>query len=380
METKPIGLYVHIPFCKRKCNYCDFCSVPAEDDAVAKYIDSLNEEIKSYKRLEKIKVDSIFIGGGTPSYISASNILKITDTIRNSFLVTDDVEFTIEINPGTLDVEKAIAFEKAGVNRVSIGMQSIHENELKKLGRIHNYNEFVSAFEIVKKYITDNINVDIMYAIPNQTKESFERTLESVIELQPTHISCYGLIIEEGTPFFDWKDSLMLPGEEDEVLMYTLADSLLCNAGYEHYEISNYAKPGYRCVHNLKYWKDEEYIGVGISAHSYYEGKRYSNTCDFNEYYNSCGEKYRKVQAHIKGKDPFEYAMLALRLSDGFSLSEYEALFGKSFLDGKEMLINKYEANGLMKIDGDRIKITSKGFYLSNALLTELLDFPLDKD
>lgn len=376
METKPIGLYVHIPFCKRKCNYCDFCSVAAPEDKIDKYADALVEEIKSYSENEKIKVDSVFIGGGTPSYISCESFLKIANSIKETFELSSDTEYTVEVNPGTLTQEKIRAFKEAGVNRVSLGLQSIHEKETKKLGRIHNYQDFLRSFNMIKSGLTDNINIDLMYGIPYQTKESFEKTLSSVLELDPAHISCYGLIIEEGTPFFLQKDTLDLPSEDEEYEMYMMADSILTSAGFSHYEISNYAKEGRRCRHNLKYWRDEEYIGVGLSAHSYYRGIRFSNPVDFDEYFDPFREKYRIRESEKLGKDSFEYAMLAMRLSDGFSLSEYEKLFGRSFIEGKERYIDLCVSRGLLKIENGFIKLTSSGFYLSNTILTELLDFP----
>ncbi len=373
METKPIGIYVHIPFCKRKCNYCDFCSVSADVDKIKRYVDALCFEIESFSENKSIPVDTVFFGGGTPSLISSDMFVKIMDSLKKSFNILPSAEITAEVNPGTVNEEKAKALLGSGVNRVSIGLQSIHENELKILGRIHTFDEFLNCVRVFKSAGLDNFSVDLMYGIPEQTPASFEKTLGRVISLQPRHISAYGLIIEEGTPFFAQRDSLSLPSEDEEREMYFLADKMLSLAGYSHYEISNYAKDGFESRHNLKYWHNEEYVGFGISAHSYYGGKRFYNTCDFDEYFTQDSAKYRKAENDACGIDPFEYAMLALRLSEGLSLSEYKELFGKCFTEGKEKRIDELSALGLLKNEGGRIALTSDGFYVSNTILSELL-------
>lgn len=369
--TKPIGLYVHIPFCVRKCNYCDFCSVSEREHEMQKYVDVLISEIESYKT-KNVLLDTVFIGGGTPSLLSPKLFEALVRAIFQSFNVTSDAEFSVEANPGTLTREKLALYKSLGVNRLSLGVQSVHENELKMLGRIHTYDEFLVTYNMARELGLDNINVDLMYGIPYQTVASFERTLESVISLSPEHISCYGLIIEEGTPFFKYKDKLPLPTEDEECDMYYLADSKLEACGYVHYEISNYSKPNKFCRHNLKYWKDEEYIGVGLSAHSYFENTRYYNSDVFSEYYENFSAKY-EYENRGCNKDPFEYVMLAMRLSDGLFLSQYEEIFGTSFLSGREEKISLYISQGLMLLSDDRLSLTPKGFYVSNSILTELL-------
>ena len=372
MATNPIGIYVHVPFCKRKCNYCDFCSEAAGEEKIERYTEALCEEIKSFSNGKKIDADTVFFGGGTPSVLSGEQIEKIMLAIKESFNILADAEITAEVNPGTVTDEKARAFVKAGINRVSIGTQSIHENELKKLGRIHGLDDFLNTYATFKANGITNLSVDLMYGIPEQTIFSFEQTLKKIIELSPNHISCYGLIIEEGTPFFDNFSSLNLPSEDDECAMYSLAHKMLTEAGYRHYEISNYAKEKYPSRHNLKYWHNEEYIGFGISAHSYFGGKRFYNTSDFDEYFTLDSAKYRKDESD-SGIDPFEYAMLGLRLDDGFSLSDYEEKFGKSFLEGNEEKIERFQKLGFLKIDGERISLTPEGFYVSNSILSDLL-------
>ena len=373
METKPIGVYIHIPFCKRKCNYCDFCSVSASDETVERYVDALCEEIISFSKDKILDVDTVFFGGGTPSILNGEELKRIMSVLQKSFNILPGTEITLEVNPGTVNEEKASAFVNAGITRISIGMQSIHENEMKILGRIHDFKDFLNTYKAFTNSGIDNISVDLMYGIPEQTVSSFKQTLLKIIELSPKHISCYGLIIEEGTPFFDNLEKLDLPSEDDECEMYSLANKMLTDAGYRHYEISNYAKDGYRSRHNLKYWHNEEYIGFGISAHSYLGGKRFYNTSDFDEYFTLDSAKYRKEESDLAGIDPFEYAMLALRLDDGFLLSDYEKLFGKSFTDGRKEKIEKLQELGLLKISNGRIALTCDGFYVSNSILSDLL-------
>ena len=373
METKPRGLYVHIPFCLRKCNYCDFCSVALDSDKLKLYTDNLVSEIESYTTEPKIKVNTIFFGGGTPSVMNIEDFEKTVLKIRETFEVCENAEFSVEVNPATVTEEKMRAFKALGVNRISIGLQSIHENELKMLGRIHGYEDFLDTYRLARNAKIDNINVDLMYGIPLQTEASFKKTLDTVSALAPEHISAYGLIVEEGTPFYRMRDKLPLPSEDYEYGMYLAAVSTLKNAGFYHYEISNYAKPGFECHHNLKYWRDEEYIGLGLSAHSYYLGKRYSNTQDFSEYFDGFGAKYRKAESDSLGLDKFEYAMLALRLSEGLSLDEYKTLFGEEFAENKKELLEKYTKAGYMAVNDGRIHFTDQGFYVSNTILAELL-------
>ncbi len=331
----------------------------------------LCEEIDSY-RSKKYTLDTVFFGGGTPSLLSGEEMKKIISHINESFELAPGSEMTVEANPGTLIEESLKAYVASGVNRISLGLQSIHENEQKILGRIHNYDEFLSAYDMVKRSGIDNISVDLMYAIPEQTLNSFEKTLDAVIELSPPHISLYSLIIEEGTPFYRLRDGLPLPTEDEEISMYSLAAAKLRDGGYSHYEISNYARPGWECRHNLKYWQDEEYIGVGLAAHSYLEGVRYSNTERLDGYISSFREG--RIGNRIPAsEEAFEYAMLALRLSRGLSLADFEERFSYSFLKGREKKIEALSSAGLMKKESDRIFLTERGFYVSNSILAELL-------
>ena len=373
MATDALGLYVHIPYCVRKCSYCDFCSVPSGSRAVPdEYVRALCNEISLYKSDVKRVLDTVYFGGGTPSLLSSEQIYAIVSVIRETFDISDSAEITFEANPGTLTEDNASAFYSAGFNRVSLGLQSIHEKEMKKLGRIHDYDDFLSSITLLRKLGFNNVNVDLMYGIPYQTKDSFAKTLDVLLTLSPDHISAYGLILEDGTPLYAERDMLELPTIDDECDMYALCHKILESHGYEHYEISNYAKAGKRSRHNMLYWNLAEYIGVGAAAHSCFEGARYSNTECVDEYIRSS-----LVQAPIRfvqESDPeLEYVMLKLRLSDGFLLSEYEHRFGKSFCAGKEKLLTRLAEEGLVRIADGRISLTYKGFYLSNSILVEFI-------
>lgn len=373
MATDAIGLYLHIPFCVRKCNYCDFCSFNLSYvDWRDEYINRLCEEISSYKG-EKPSLNSIFFGGGTPSLLTPDEFDRICEEIRNSFNILPDCEFTVEANPKTLDTEKLTSFRKNGVNRLSIGLQSIHENELKILGRIHSYEDFLVSFNLAREYGIDNINVDLMYAIPEQTVESFSKTLNTVLSLHPEHISLYGLILEEGTRFFEWQTKLSLPCEDTECDMYYLAAKRLREAGYLHYEISNYALDGQQCQHNLKYWRSEEYIGVGLNAYSFFVGRRFDNSDEIDVYLADKGLKYKCHQPLSAHDMAYEYVMLRLRLAEGFSLSDYKHRFGIDFVIGREKIIRELINAGYIQLDDGRFRLTESGFYVSNSILTELI-------
>ena len=371
MATDTLGLYVHIPFCVRKCNYCDFCSFNISlIEWRDKYIDRLCEEIASYKN-KGIRLDTVFFGGGTPSLLTPEEFVKIFHVIKDSFEISEDAEITVEANPKTLDCEKLSAFGECGVNRLSIGLQSVHENELKILGRIHNFEDFLASYNLAREYGIDNINVDLMYGIPEQTMKSFSDTLSAVLSLKPEHISLYGLILEEGTPFFDGRESLSLPSEENECDMYYFAADMLRSAGYSHYEISNYSLPDKPSRHNLKYWRCQEYIGVGVAAYSYFEGKRYGNSNCIEEYLAEARTNYDKEAE--SPDEAYEYVMLRLRLAEGFSLFDYRARFGVDFLDNRMDLIDSLVNAGYIAFQGDRIALTERGFYVSNSILTELI-------
>ncbi len=374
MTTDMRGLYIHIPFCIKKCNYCDFCSFPDIPDIKRKeYLSKLEAEISSYKRKEKIKLETVFFGGGTPTLLNEDEILSLGDAIRQSFDIDHVVEFTVEANPKTLTAEKIEAFKRIGANRFSIGLQSIHDREQKLLGRVHDLRDFVESYELLISHGINNLNVDLMYGIPEQTKTSFLESLSFVISLNIAHVSVYGLMLEEGTPFFERQRELLLPHEDAEAEMYYSAAECLKKAGYRHYEISNYAKPEFESKHNLKYWRDEEYIGVGIAAYSYFENVRYGNTDKLEEYLSDDFSERRKSEIIDESEREYEYSMLRLRLADGIKLSDYKKAFGRDFLCGREKTVENYRSLGLLQIDNDKVFLTDKGFYLSNTILSELL-------
>ena len=339
------------------------------NEARTRYIEHLCSEIRSYKK-ESVSLDTVFFGGGTPSLLTPSEICMLMDSIEESFSLSDDTEFTVEVNPATLTEASLDAFISRGANRFSIGLQSIHENELKKLGRIHTYEDFLSTYKMLRDYGIQNISIDLMFGIPEQTIDTLNKTLDAIFALDPEHISAYGLIIEEGTPFFKAKNTLPLPTEDEEREMYFHIAKKLKTHGYEHYEISNFGKPRRHSRHNLKYWRCEEYIGVGLSAHSYYNGVRAGNSRDINEYYQGKGREL----THLTYDDTaFEFVMLALRLSDGFSLDEYKTHFGKDFLSGREEKLSFYRSGDFLKINDGRLFLTEKGFYVSNTIISDLL-------
>ena len=370
MATDSLGIYVHIPYCVRKCNYCDFCSLPnGRRDVPEEYIDALVREISSYRAREKRSVNTVYFGGGTPSLLLPKQLGRIMSALRDVIDISADAELTFEANPGTLTEEKARAFKSESFNRVSLGLQSIHEKEMKKLGRIHTFDEFLHTFRTLRSVGFANISVDLMYGIPYQTKESFEESVRALVALSPEHISAYGLIVEEGTPFFGEGGALPIPSLDDECDMYYSCASILADAGYEHYEISNYARAGYRSRHNSLYWNFGEYIGFGAAAHSFYMGERFFNTEDVSEYIAGA----RHTPDNDGTDRAYEYAMLKLRMKDGFLLSEYESLFGASFTEGKEELLSRLAKEGLLTLNDGRIALTERGFYLSNSILVEIL-------
>ena len=315
-------------------------------------------------------MDTIFFGGGTPSLLHCSEIDNITRSLNEAFDISDNVEFTIEANPKTLSLDKLRVFMDNGVNRLSIGLQSIHDNELKKLGRIHSFEDFLSTYTMARELGIVNINIDLMYGIPDQTLISFSDALDKAINLSPEHLSVYGLILEEGTDFYKRRKLLNLPGEDAECEMYSVACNLLNNAGYNHYEISNYSKYGFESKHNLKYWECKEYLGFGLSAHSYFRGVRFSNSDKVADYINNKGRNFIELTSNDARS---EFIMLSLRLSKGFSLSEYKRRFGYDFVNEHNDFLKLCVHDGLVIFKDDTISLTERGFYVSNSIIAELI-------
>ena len=381
--NKKIELDRHIPFCVKKCAYCDFLSCPADDETKEKYVQALCREIEWAKDcLEEYLVDTIFIGGGTPSILEEKYIGQILDTINKNAKVSNDAEITIECNPGTLTMEKLEAYKEAGINRISLGLQSANDDELKAIGRIHNYEEFKKSFNLARLAGFKNINVDLMSALPEQTLDSYKETLAKVVTLNPDHISAYSLIVEDETPLKDMVENgeVTLPSEDDEREMYYLTREFLTRTGYKRYEISNYAKDGYECKHNIGYWKRVEYLGFGIGAASLFEGKRFSNTSDINLYINALEKDFMNAdevweiineneEVLTKNDEMEEFMFLGLRMTDGIKKSDFEEAFEIDIDLVYGEVLKKLESQELLIIEKDSIRLTDRGIDISNQVL-----------
>ncbi len=386
MKEQTLELYVHIPFCKKKCRYCDFLSFAGEEWTQETYTQALIREIGAWKGKENKKVSSVFVGGGTPSILSVRRMEKIFEALRESFFLAEDVEITIECNPGTLEKEKLEVYKGLGVNRLSLGLQSAKNEELRLLGRIHTWETFLESFQMARKAGFENLNVDLISALPGQTVESWRETLEKTIALSPEHISAYSLIIEEGTPFYqeyeeDAKireaggDPQFLPSEDAERQMYEDTEKILGNAGYSRYEISNYAKPGMACRHNMGYWQRKEYIGLGLGASSLYREGRWRNPENLLEYCNRKEDMpERKDLQKLSRKDQMEETMfLGLRLMEGVEEEAFFREFGCTCREVYGEVLDRLKDQGLLKEENGRIFLTSHGIDISNYCMAEFL-------
>lgn len=383
-DKKALSIYIHIPFCVRKCIYCDFLSEPVCNDMQkkeAKYVNALCSELLSYKDIsDKYIVETIFIGGGTPSVLMEESIVIIMDTVKKVFSIADDAEITIEVNPGTLTRSKLDMYKACGINRLSIGLQSAHDSELKLLGRIHNYDQFLAGYEMAEQAGFNNINVDIMAGIPGQSLHSYLETIEHVLRLKPAHISSYGLIVEEGTPLYKNQELLStIPDEETERKMYKATRKVLEMAGYHRYEVSNYALPGKECRHNIVYWRLKEYLGFGIGASSYFKGNRFTNTEKLDIYLDRFigGKKendIRHVDEEVNSDRLMEeYMFLGLRMMQGVSAAEFNDFFGRSMYGIYGNVINKYKNMGLLTDKSGIVALTEQGIDVSNIILADFL-------
>lgn len=373
-----LGIYIHIPFCRSKCLYCDFYSIPsARPEAIERYVDALCRHIEYMGgQADGRTVDSVFIGGGTPTVMAVEQLGRICSALEKAFSFASDCEFTVEANPATFDREKVKALRLMGVNRLSIGMQSANAEELRLLGRTHRADEVKMAVDAVNRGGIDNFNLDLMYGIPSQTVESFGRTLEFVRSLSPTHISVYGLQLEEGTPLYRRREKYVFPDEDAERDMNRLAASVLGTSGYNRYEISNYARDGYECRHNLRYWLRGDYIGIGAAAHSFFEGVRYFAPDSIEEYISAVNaEKYRVIRLDeqvINGDEAVsEYIMLRMRLASGISPEEFLRDAGKSF-EPYEKLMEPFIRSGHIACENGRYFFTPDGFDVSNYILARI--------
>ncbi len=384
MTGKTLGLYFHIPFCLSKCPYCDFYS-GTDTAAVSRYTDALVLHMEDYAAsAASYDVDTVFFGGGTPTVLPLPRLLDLIDGLYDNFTLQESAEFTIEANPATISASGLRRLRRAGVNRLSMGLQSADPGELKALGRIHSFEDFTESFRAARKAGFSNINIDLMYGIPNQTIESLTETLERVFALDPEHISLYGLRIEEGTPFAERKGKLALPGEDAEWEMYARAVELLAEHGWAQYEISNFAKPGRQCLHNLRYWNCEEYLGFGPGAHSYFGGRRFAYRRDLEayiaslEYPGSVPDLLSEDYALRPSERLGEYVMLRMRLTDGVNTDDFAARFGISFEKMFAKYLPLYLDNGFMKQEDRRYFFTPKGMFVSNYILSAMLDFDSD--
>lgn len=370
----PLELYVHIPFCVRKCQYCDFLSGPSDEETKDRYIEALLKEIRAAEHTEDYEIVSVFIGGGTPSALKAEAIASIMRTLQEQFFFCEDAEVTIEANPGTVDLEKLTIYRNVGINRLSLGLQSTDAEELKLLGRIHSYEEFLKSYEWAREAGFSNINIDLMFAIPSQTGEAWRQHLYQVAELNPEHISAYSLIIEEGTPFAE--QNLDLPDEDTEYQMYEDTAEILERYGYRQYEISNYAKQGYMCRHNAGYWQRREYLGFGLGASSLYGGMRFSNTHQMQEYLKESRnpDQIRKdVTVLSRNEQIEEFMFLGLRMTEGISEKKFEENFDVRLMDVYGDILQKYEETGFMEHIETKWRLTRKGIHVSNHLLADFL-------
>ena len=381
-----LGLYIHIPFCESKCKYCGFLSKANEsEEQIEKYVKYLISEIEinCESVSDSYYVDSIFIGGGTPSMLKPGQIKDIMEAVKSNFYVTKNAEITIESNPNSLDEIKLKTYLNAGINRISIGVQSLDNDVLKTIGRVHNRDEAIAAIKLAKTIGFENINIDLMFGLPDQSYENWINTLSEAIELKPNHISFYTLQLEEDTPFYKaYKEGAIdLPEESLNNKMYHSAIKILKENGFNHYEISNSAKGGYECLHNLKYWSMAEYMGIGLGASSFMRGYRAKNVTDIEEFYDHIDEEYSSLDATEFHKETIEeaygiYVFTGLRTTEGINLELFQENFGKSFEDvfpEKLDYIKKLAEDGYVIYDSAVFALTEKGIDISNQIMCEFV-------
>ena len=382
-EKKRLGLYLHIPFCRSKCAYCDFYSmVPQNDELIERYVNALITHMQSSRQGTKgYYVDTVFIGGGTPTCLPTEQLIRLIRAVRKNFTVVKDAEFTVEANPATVDTPMLNRLRRAGVNRLSMGLQSANNEELAALSRIHRRQDFAESFRAARLARIENINVDLMFGIPYQTRESLMKTLRYVVRLGPEHISLYDLILEPGTKLFAQRQNLPFPSEDEEADMYLAAVEFLAQNGYAQYEVSNFARPGYMCRHNLKYWNCEEYLGLGVAAHSFFRGNRFAFIRHMERYMNglelpNSAIRLTETSDTVSPRERLgEYIMLRFRLREGLNCRDFARLFGFSFEDLYGRKMAPYVKNGFATYNGDAFALTPKGMFVSNYILSDILDF-----
>ncbi len=392
MMSKMLELYLHIPFCVRKCAYCDFLSFSASEMDRNAYVIKLCEQIRAAgKETENQKVSTIFFGGGTPSVLNEYQIQLLMDAVFSSFDVDNNAEISMEMNPGSLgkgyeETERLLGYRKAGINRVSIGLQSVHQKELQILGRIHTWEQFVQSYHCVRNAGFSNINIDLMSALPEQTEELWEESLRKTADLKPEHISAYSLIVEEGTPFYErytGKGAVFLPDEETERMMYERTKQILEEYGYYRYEISNYAQKGKECRHNIGYWTGEEYLGLGLGASSYYKGMRFCSTSDMKRYMQAdflkdSGAVYEEKHIVTYQEAIEEFMFLGLRMMKGVSAEEFQKRFGRTIEETYGKILDMFITMNLMEKSQEKngiyYRLTENGISVSNQVMCEFID------
>lgn len=370
-----ISLYIHIPFCVKKCLYCDFPSLSGMEKYMIPYAESLAYEIENVAKDKEVK--TIFIGGGTPTYLSFE-AWKIIGRAIKTIHMQSNVEFTVEANPNTVDDAKLELLKEIGVNRLSIGLQAWQNSILNSIGRIHSKEDFIEAYNMARHHGFDNINVDIMLALPNQDIIQLDETLKNVIKLNPEHISCYSLIIEEKTPFYKLykENKLQLPDEDEEREMYWEAVNILKQNDYIQYEISNFAKSGYECKHNLVYWNADEYIGCGAAAHSFFNNTRYKNISNIPEYIDRINNNIdikEEIHKNSQKDNMEEFMFMGLRKNEGISITKFRQKFSKDIYSVYGETINKYVKMGLLLYKNHRLFLSSRGMDVCNTVMADFI-------
>ena len=377
-----LELYIHIPFCVRKCNYCDFLSFPQPTDVHGRYVTQLLREIRAAAPdCREMIVRSVFIGGGTPSLIGESLIEELMATVRSCYRMAEDAEVTIECNPGSTLRHKFAAYRRAGINRLSIGLQSADNAELKMLGRVHSFEEFLKSYQNARMEGFKNINVDLINCIPMQSLKTWKNTLRTVLMLKPEHVSVYNLIIEEGTPFYQMQEEglLMMPSEEEQAEIDTFTKEYLARQGYHRYEISNWAREGLECRHNSGYWTGVPYLGFGLGAASYFDRKRWNNTSDLSEYmdFDFVGDRSGTVRKDVRElsreEQIEEFMFLGLRMTKGISSSSFLSRFGQHLDSVYGKILDKDIISGLIESCDGRYRLTERGMDVSNVVLSGFL-------
>lgn len=375
---KTLSVYIHIPFCVHKCNYCDFLSAPATEAARKQYVEALKREIMQESlQYKEYSVDTVFFGGGTPSILKGEEITECMETLRQYYQVSPDAEVTLEMNPGTADRNKLQILKKAGINRLSLGLQSTEDSLLRILGRIHTYEEFLQVYQDARELGFDNINIDLMSSLPGQSIQDWEKTLKKVLALEPEHISAYSLILEEGTPMGDHPDRYPpIPEEEADRCMYHLTRELMAQNEYDRYEISNYAKNGRLCIHNAVYWTRGNYVGFGLGASSMVENCRWKNTENMERYlqFNSQEQSVKEDYHELDTKECMEeFMFLGLRMMQGVSVSEFQILYGHPIEEVYGSVLNKWQNTGYLIRQNGYIRLTEKGIDVSNVIMADFL-------